>query len=98
MQWIARSLKYDEPLEDGSIFELKGNKLKIVIHHHRYYSEKEWLLSCAVLGIDKVELGEVPFDEAVERTKQIIKKRIEFLQDEAFKFVLDGTEIERVRY
>lgn len=98
MQWVARSLKFNEPLENGGIFELKGNELRIIIHHHKYYSEKEWFLSFAPLGIDKIELGEISFDEAVEKSKKIIQERIQYLYNKAVKFLLDDTENERVRY
>lgn len=97
MQWIASNLGRDKPIEKAGVFELKGNELHIHIHHYRECGET-WFLNCAVLGINTLELGEISFDEAVEKAKQIIQQRIEFLHNEAFKFVLDGTENERVRY
>lgn len=98
MQWIASSLNCGEPIEKAGEFELKNNDLSIRIYHQRRYFGENWFLSCDMLGIDKKALGEVSFDEAVEKAKQIIQQRIEFLHNEAFKFVLDGTGNERVRY
>lgn len=95
MQWIASSLSRGEPIEKAGVFELKGNDLDIMIHRNTVFDGL--FLTCKKLGINQRFLGEVSFDEAVEKAKQIIQQRIEFLHNKAFKFVLDGTENERVR-
>lgn len=97
MQWVASSLNREEPIEKAGVFELKGNDLHIRIHHYRGCGET-WFLSCVGLGINMRELGEFSFDEAVEKSKKIVRKQIDELQNLADRFILDRTENERVRY
>lgn len=96
MQWVADSLKYDQPVEEAGIFTLKDNVLGIKIHHYRGLDG--WFLTCHALGIDARELSDVSFDDAVDRTRALIAVKIRALTKDARRFLDDDSENEMVRY
>lgn len=85
-----------ERLENGSIFELKNNNLRIRIHHYVGCGDT-WFLSCKALNISTEELHNEVFERAVVEAKEIIDEKIKSLREEANKFLMDN-EIEISRY
>lgn len=88
--------RYEEKLEDGSIFELKDNSLKLSIHKYVGCGDNLYL-SCYELGISRKDLETEDFNEAVSKSKEIVTERMKYLRDEAYRFCMD-THVEIVRY
>lgn len=80
--------KLDVPKENGTIFELKDNRLRIRIHRVMGI-EGTWFLSCAALGFTQMDLREKSFDKAVKKTKETINHKIGELIAEYEKIVGD---------
>ena len=86
--------RWNEPKENGTIFELKNNGLRIKIHRI-IYIEDTWFLSCHALNISQRDLHERDFDKAVKKAKAIINQEIGKLMEEYDKIVGDDViEIE----
>lgn len=81
----------------GSIYRIKGSKLKLTIHNY-VGCGNEWFLSCNELGFNSVDLNTEDFETAVKSTKEKIKNRIEFLSKEVKKICNDESEITFTRY
>lgn len=88
--------RYKEKPEDGSIFDLKDNSLKLSIHKYVGCGDNLYL-SCYELGISRKDLETEDFNEAVSKSKEIVTERMKYLRDEAHKFIVDEC-IEIVRY
>ena len=87
---------YKEKLEDGSIFDLKDNSLKLSIHKYAGCGDNLYL-SCYELGISTKNLETEDFNEAVSKSKEIVSERVKHLREEAYRFCMD-THVEIVRY
>lgn len=86
--------RWNEPKENGTIFELKNNGLRIKIHRI-IHIEDTWFLSCYALSISQRDLHERDFDKAVKKAKAIINQKIGELMEEYDKIVGDDViEIE----
>lgn len=86
--------RWNEPKENGTIFELKNNGLRIKIHRI-IHIEDTWFLSCYALSISQRDLQERDFDKAVKKAKAIINQEIGELMEEYDKIVGDDViEIE----
>ena len=86
--------RWNEPKENGTIFELKNNGLRIKIHRI-IHIEDTWFLSCHALNISQRDLYERDFDKAVKKAKAIINQEIGELMEEYEKIVGDDViEIE----
>lgn len=91
---FTSNAKWDEPKENGTVFELKNNGLGIVIHRI-ICMQDTWFLSCHVLNIQQVDLHESDFDKAVKKAKAIINQKIRKLLLEYNKIAGDDViEIE----
>lgn len=88
--------RYERKLEDGSIFDLKDNSLKLSIHKYAGCGDNLYL-SCYELGISRKDLETEDFNEAVSKSKEIVTERMKHLREEAYRFCMD-THIEIVRY
>lgn len=88
--------RYKEKLEDGSIFDLKDNSLKLSIHKYAGCGN-DLFLSCYELGISTKNLETEDFNEAVSKSKEIVSERVKHLREEAYRFCMD-THVEIVRY
>nr|DAM66131.1 MAG TPA: hypothetical protein [Caudoviricetes sp.] len=88
--------RYKEKLEDGSIFDLKDNSLKLSIHKYVGCGDNLYL-SCYELGISRKDLETEDFNEAVSKSKEIVSERVKHLREEAYRFCMD-THVEIVRY
>ena len=88
--------KFNNPVESGTIFELKNNGLRITIHRIIHITNT-WFLSCPVLGFSQVDLHESDFEEAVKKAKSILNSKIDEFREEFNKIANDDV-IEIVRY
>lgn len=88
--------RYKEKPEDGSIFDLKDNSLKLSIHKYTGCGNNLFL-SCCELGISTKNLETENFNEAVSKSKEIVSERVKHLREEAYRFCMD-THVEIVRY
>lgn len=88
--------KYNEEPKTGSIFALKYNSLRIVIHKYVGYGDTLFL-NCNTLGIYNYDLGTEDFEEAVSKTKEIIMHEVKKIRDDSYRFCMDNN-IEIVRY
>ena len=88
--------RYKEKPEDGSIFDLKDNSLKLSIHKYAGCGN-DLFLSCCELGISTKNLETENFNEAVSKSKEIVSERVKHLREEAYRFCMDNN-IEIVRY
>ena len=86
----------DKKPEDGSIFELKDNSLRIRIHKYVGCGDA-FFLSCHALNIDNHDLETEDFNEAVSKAKEVISAEMKRLREEAYRFCMD-THIEIVGY
>ena len=67
--------RWDEPKENGTVFELRRNGLRIKIHRIIYIQDT-WFLSCYTLNISQMDLHESDFNKAVKKAKVIINQEI----------------------
>lgn len=81
--------KYGQKPEEGSVFELKNNNLKMSIHHYVGLGDS-WFLSCKSLGISCRDLDTNDFIEAVTNAKGIIWEEISSLTEEFNKIKSDN--------
>ena len=80
--------RWNESKENGTIFELKNNGLKIKIHRI-IHIENTWFLSCVALGISQYDLRESDFNKAVCKAKIIIDENINEFREEFNKIAND---------
>ena len=86
--------RWNEPKENGTIFDLKDNGLRISIHRV-VHCEETWFLSCHALGVSRMNLYEPDFAEAVKKAKVVINHKIGELVQEYDKISGDcNIEIE----
>ena len=71
MEWVSNCRSNQKP-EEGTIFSLKNNPLRISIHRFVGCGE-EWFLSCPEFNITQVSLSTNDFDKAVEKAKLAIE-------------------------
>ena len=88
--------KYNEEPKTGSIFALKYNSLRIVIHKYVGYGDTLFL-NCNTLGIYNYDLGTEYCEEAVSKTKEIIMHEVKKIREDSYRFCMDNN-IEIVRY
>lgn len=88
--------KYNEEPKTGSIFALKYNYLKIVIHKYVGYGDTLFL-NCNTLGIYNYNLGTEDFEEAVSKAKEVVMREVKKIREDAYRFCMDNN-IEIVRY
>lgn len=81
--------KYGQKPEEGSIFELKNNNLKMSIHHYVGCGDS-WFLSYKALGISCKNLYTNDFTEAVIKAKEVIWEDISGLIEEFNKIKTDS--------
>lgn len=81
--------RWNEPKENGTIFELKNNGLRISIHRI-VHVENTWFLSCYALDISQMNLKESDFNEAVKKARIIIYKKLGELLKEYGKIANDS--------
>lgn len=87
--------KYNEDPKSGSIFALKYNSLRIVIHKYIGYGDTLFL-NCSILGIYNYDLRTEDFEEAVSKTKEIIMREVKKIREDSYRFYADNNiEIDR---
>ena len=77
LEWKSNA-QYNEEVEQGSVFELKDNKLGISIHHY-IGCGNNWYLTCKALKMSARSLETEDFEEAVEKAKKIICHEVDLL-------------------
>lgn len=87
--------KYDEEPKTGSIFALKYNSLRIVIH--KYVGCGDTLfLNCSTLGIYNYDLRTEDFEEAVSKAKEVVIRKVKKIREDSYRFCMDNNiEIDR---
>ena len=88
--------KYNEEPKTGSIFALKYNSLKIVIHKYVGFGDTLFL-NCSPLGIYNYDLRTEDFEEAVSKAKEIIMSEVKKIREDSYRFYSDSN-IEFDRY
>lgn len=88
--------KYNEEPKTGSIFALKNNSLRIVIH--KYVGCGDTLfLNCSTLGIYNYNLRTEDFKEAVIKAKEVVMCKTKKIREDSYRFYTDNN-IEFDRY
>ena len=88
--------EYNKEPKTGSIFALKYNSLKIVIH--KYVGCGDALFhNCSTLDIDNYDLKTEDFDEAVSKAKEVISCKVKKIREDSYRFCMDNN-IEIVRH
>lgn len=77
--------RYNQNPEEGNIFELKNNKLRISIHHYVGCGDA-WFLTSPDLCISCYNLETTNFEEAVEFSKKIVKHKVNNLVEQMMNF------------
>lgn len=95
LEWKSNA-RYNKEVKNGTIFELKDNKLGISIHKY-VGCGNEYYFSCKALEICSKKLGTEDFEEAVSKAKNIIGIKMQELNYFAQAFT-DGEENILVRY
>lgn len=95
LEWKSNA-RYNEDVEQGTIFNLKDNKLGVSIHQY-VGCRKRWFLSCTALKISQHCLETEDFNEAVSKAKELISIKMQELNYFAQAFT-DGEENILVRY
>lgn len=87
--------KYNEEPKTGSIFALKYNSLRIVIH--KYVGCGDMLfLNCSTLGICNYDLRTEDFEEAVSKVKEVVMREVKKIRVDAYRFYSDSNiEVDR---
>lgn len=88
--------KYNEEPKTGSIFALKYNSLRIIIHKYVGYGDTLFL-NCNTLGIYNYNLETEDFEKAVSKAKEIIMREVKKIREDAYRFYSDNS-IEFDRY
>lgn len=88
--------KYSEEPKTGSIFALKSDSLKIVIHKYVGCGDALFL-NCSTLDIDNYDLETEDFDEAVSKAKEVVSCKVKKIREDSHRFCSDNN-IEFDRY
>ena len=89
--------KFGRPIESGTVFTLKDLDFPLHIHTIHGYGPG-WFLTCLDLRFDKEGLQTEDFNEAVNRAKEMVRKRLALLQETFGAFVADTSENDIVRH
>lgn len=85
--------KYGCSVESGTIYEGKIGSLCISVHH--IYGGKEWFLSCYDLNISQKGLKSIKLLDAIEESKEVLKKVVDKMQEDVNTFCKETIEITR---
>lgn len=96
MEWIS-NCKYNQQLEEGTIFQLKGIDIKLCIHHYAGCGDL-WYLSCPALGVNTYNLDTNDFDKAVVKAQEYLDDIVVDLYNKIRKFTLDNSANIMVKY
>lgn len=95
MKFKSNAKRNEEP-KAGSIFALKYNSLKIVIHKYVGCGDALFL-NCSTLDIDNYDLETEDFKEAVSKAKEVISCKVKKIREDSYRFCMDNN-IEIVRH
>lgn len=93
---LISNAKYVEPVESGTVFNIKENGFNISIHKIHGCGDT-WYLDCSELGIDNLPLKNRNLFGCVKDAKEIIKYKLETL-NARFHILYEDEDIEISRY
>lgn len=85
--------KYNEPVENGTIYEGRVGSMKILVH--RIIHCDGWYLSCHDVGIRKMQLESDTLIRAINESKEVLKKRVDKMLNDVNAFCPESIEISR---
>ena len=93
---LISNAKYGEPVESGTVFNIKENGFNMSIHKIHGCGDT-WYLDCLELGIDNLPLKNRNLLGCVKDAKEIIKYKLETL-NVRFNSLYKDEDIEISRY
>ena len=81
----------------NTIYELKNNGLRLTIHNIIGMDDTLFLSVYSITGMRDIDLHTTDFGIAVERSKEILKNRIDMITKDANAFIEDD-KYEIVKY
>lgn len=84
---LKSNAKCGIPVEEGSVFTVKINKLVVSIH--KIIGLEGWFLNCNALGIMDKELKSKNLFSCVKESKKIMKEKLEELSESVRIFYID---------
>lgn len=90
---FTSNARYNEPIESGTIFRGKVGGLNISVHRIIHYDG--WFLSCADIGISRMELKSDTLIGAIEEAKTVLKKTVERMMNDVNSFCAEEIEVSR---
>ena len=93
---LISNAKYGEPVESGTVFNIKENGFNMSIHKIHGCGDT-WYLDCSELGIDNLPLKNRILLGCVKDAKEIIKYKLETL-NVRFNSLYKDEDIEISRY
>lgn len=85
--------KYNEPVESGTIYEGKIGHIHISVH--RVIHCDGWYLSCPDVWMSQNKLKSETLMEAINESKDVLKKVVEELMDDVNSFCEQEVEVSR---
>ena len=96
MKWRSDA-KFKQKETDGGIFDLKEYGIRVTIHKIHGLGDN-FYLSSIDFGFSQRDLNTDNFDEAVEKSKNLIIEKATQIYNAAMKFSEDDSENEFTRY
>lgn len=84
---LRGNANYNEPVESGTIYEVKVNNLRVCIH--RIVGLHRWYLNCHQLGIKDKELKSQDLFACVKESRKIMRLKLKELTDNVNIFCID---------
>lgn len=94
---LISNAKFGEPVESGTIFNIKEYGFNICIHKIIGCGDT-WYLDCGELNIDNLPLKNKTLFGCVKDTKEIIKCRLDTLNKWFYDFYNDDSKMEISNY
>lgn len=85
--------RYNEPVENGSIFEGKIGNMRISVHSVIHC--EGWYLSCPEVQISRMKLKSDTLMGAIKESKAVLKKTVEGLMNDVNVFCEENIEVSR---
>ena len=72
--------------------ELKGENLRMSIHHHMDHDPNEWILSCRVFGSMQITLENIDIEAAKVEAVAMVKARLRIMVKARFQTMLGSLD------
>lgn len=66
----------NDKVREPNSYSWKLNKLKVSIHRHIHYPKDQWLCSCYLLNLDKVELMNKDTEKAQNEALNLVRNTL----------------------